>query len=335
MPKVVVITGASAGVGRACVRAFARAGYDVGLVARGRAGLEAAAAEVEATGRRAFVAPVDVADYDRLGAVAASVEDALGPIAVWVNDAFGSVFAKFIDVHPEEFRRTTEVAYLGYVHGTRVALDRMLPRDRGVIVQVGSALGYRGIPLQAAYCGAKHAIKGFTESLRAELQHDGSAVSVTMVQLPAVNTPQFSWVLSRLPKQPQPVPPIFQPELTARAVLWAAEHPNRRQYFVGGSTVATIGANALIPGLLDRYLARTGFKSQQTEEPSDSERPANLWRPVDERSDYGAHGSFDDRAHHRSLQWWYTTHRRSVVSGLGATAVLGLALQHLRGGGHD
>ncbi len=315
-PNVAVITGASAGVGRACVRAFADAGYDVGLVARGEAGLEAAAKEVDAAGRRAVTAAVDTSDFTALDAAATRVERDLGPIDVWVNDAFTSVFAPFDEIEHDEFRRVTEVAYLGFVYGTKAALSRMLPRDRGVVVQVGSALAYRGIPLQSAYCGAKHAIQGFTESVRCELLHRNANVKITMVQLPALNTPQFDWVLSRLPKQPQPVPPIYQPEVAARAVLHAARHPQRREFWVGGSTAATLVANAVVPGLLDRYLARNGFESQQTDAPADPNRPANLWEPVDQSNDFGAHGSFDQRSCSRSAQWWLTTRRRSIVTGL-------------------
>ncbi|MBV8950932.1 MAG: SDR family oxidoreductase, partial [Actinobacteria bacterium] len=232
-----------------------------------------------------------------------------------------SVFAPFRDVEPSEFERVTDVTYLGFVYGTKAALTRMERRDRGAIVQVGSALAYRGIPLQAAYCGAKHAVQGFTESLRCELLHQGSGVRVTMVQLPAVNTPQFSWVLSRLPHRARPVPPIYQPEVIARAVLHAAEQPRRREYWVGGSTAATLIANAIAPGLLDRYLGRTGFSSQQTAEPADPRRPANLWEPVDTTDDFGAHGEFDACAHRRSFQWWYTTHRTASLGG----ALLALA----------
>jgi len=331
MARVAVITGASAGVGRACVRAFAEAGYDVGLLARGAGGLDAAAKDVESAGRRACAVPTDVAEYDQVVAAAQQVERELGPIDVWVNDAFSSVFAKFTDIDPSEFRRTTAVTYFGQVHGTRVALDHMLPRDRGVIVQVGSALAYRGIPLQSAYCGAKHAIKGFTEALRTELMHEGTNVKITMVQLPGLNTPQFSWVLSRLPNHPQPVPPIFQPEVAARGVLYAAEHPNRREYYVGGSTAATIAGNAIIPGLLDRYLARTGFKSQQTKEPKSPGRPANLWNPADETEDYGAHGEFDATAKDRSYQWWYTSHRRGLLAGAAAALAGAVAVAVTRG----
>src|SRR5438067_4521736 len=298
--RVVVVTGGSAGVGRACVRAFADNGDDVAILARGGDGLDAAAKEVEAEGRRGCAVDVDVADAGAVEAAAAEVERALGPIDVWVNCAMTSVFAPFKDVYPDEIRRVTEVDYLGFVYGTKAALNRMLPRDRGAIVQVGSALAYRGIPLQSAYCGAKHAIKGFTESLRCGLLHDKSSVRVTMVQLPALNTPQFDWVLSRLPRKPQPVPPIYQPEVAARAVLWASEH-DRGEVSVGGSTVGTIIANKLVPRLLDRYLARSGYDSQQTQEAADPNRPANLWQPV--AGDHGAHGDFDSRAKARSAQW--------------------------------
>ncbi|GAA4232401.1 hypothetical protein GCM10022254_32140 [Actinomadura meridiana] len=232
---------------------------------------------------------------------AGEVERAFGPIRVWVNNAFSGVFAPFDEVAPEDYRRVTDVTYLGTVNGTRAALTRMKRRDDGVIVQVGSALAYRGIPLQSAYCGAKHAIEGFTESLRAELLHDRSAVKVTMVQLPALNTPQFDWVRSRLPRHPRPVPPIYQPEVAARAIVHAAEHPRRRERWVGGSTIATLIAEKVVPGLLDRYLGRTGYGSQQTGEPRAEARPGNLWEPRDAEEDHGAHGGFDDGAKRRSL----------------------------------
>jgi NAD(P)-dependent dehydrogenase (short-subunit alcohol dehydrogenase family) len=324
--RVVVVTGASAGVGRAVAREFGGQGDVVALLARGEVGLEGAAKEVEAAGGRALAVPVDVADAGQVQAAADRVERELGPVDVWVNVAFTSVFAPFTEIRPEEFKRVTEVTYLGYVYGTRAALDRMLPRDRGTIVQVGSALAYRGIPLQSAYCGAKHAIQGFNESLRCELLHRRSGVRVTMVQLPAVNTPQFDWVLSRLPHHPQPVPPIYRPEVAARAIVHAAGHPRRREYWVGGSTAGTLLANAFAPGLLDRYLARTGFKSQQTPEPADPGRPFNLWEPVDGHGgrDFGAHGSFDDRSTGRSLQLWLSQHH-------GAAAALGGALAALAG----
>ncbi len=311
MSKVAVVTGASAGVGRATARALGTAGYDVGLLARGRAGLDAAATEVAECGRRAVVVTTDVADGAAVDAAATTVEDELGPIDVWINNAMTSVFAPFTEISDDEFRRVTEVTYLGVVHGTRAALRRMVPRDRGVIVQVGSALAYPGIPLQSAYCGAKHAIQGFSEALRCELLHDGSAVRLTVVHLPGLNTPQFDWVLSRLPGRPQPVPPIYQPEVAARAVVWAAEHPTRREYWVGGSTVATLVANNLAAGLLDRYLARTGYGGQQTPEPANTERASNLWEPVG--GDVGAHGRFGARAHARSVAMWASWHRRTVV----------------------
>lgn len=304
--EVVVVTGASSGVGRATVRAFARLGADIGLLARGRDALEAAAKEVESEGGRALVLPVDVAKPEEVEAAADRVERELGPIEVWVNNAMTSVFAPFKEISADEFRRVTEVTYLGVVHGTMTALRRMLPRDRGAIIQVGSALAYRGIPLQSAYCGAKHAIRGFTESLRCELLHDRSNVQVTMVQLPALNTPQFDVVLSHLPRRPQPVPPIYQPEVAAEAILWASRH-SRREVWVGGSTVGTVAAQKVVPGLLDRYLGATGFDSQQTDEPADRDRPSNLWEPV--ADDRGAHGAFDRRAHPRSFQLWASTHR--------------------------
>jgi NAD(P)-dependent dehydrogenase (short-subunit alcohol dehydrogenase family) len=311
--SVVVITGATAGIGRASAEAFAERGHDVALLARGRAGLDAAAKSVEAAGGRALPVPTDVADPDAVDAAADAVEAELGPIDVWVNNAFSTVFAPFTEISPDEFRRLTEVTYLGYVWGTRAALSRMRPRGRGTIVQVGSALAYRGIPLQSGYCGAKHAIQGFTEAVRCELLHERSGIHVTMVQMPAVNTPQFSWVLSRLPHHPQPVPPIYQPEVAARAVVHAATHPQRREYWVGATTAATLLANSVVPGALDRYLGRYGFASQQTSEPADSARPANLWHAVDDDGDHGAHGAFDDRSHSSSPQWWATTHRGTVV----------------------
>jgi NAD(P)-dependent dehydrogenase (short-subunit alcohol dehydrogenase family) len=321
-PQVVVITGASGGVGRAAVREFASRGADVGLLARDSEGLKAAAKEVEALGRQAVAVPTDVADPAQVEAAAAQIEERLGPIDVWVNNAMTSVFAPFTEIEPEEFRRVTEVTYLGVVYGTRSALKRMLPRDHGVIVQVGSALAYRGIPLQSAYCGGKHAIEGFTESVRAELLHQKSKVRLTMVQMPALNTPQFTWVLSRMPGSPQPVPPIYQPEVAARAIAWAATH-RRRQLWVGATTVATILANDVAPGLLDRYLGRTGYKSQQTRQPADPGRPDNLWAPV--AGDHGAHGPFDERAHPRSPQLWASTHRGLVGAALaGLAAAAGL-----------
>jgi NAD(P)-dependent dehydrogenase (short-subunit alcohol dehydrogenase family) len=309
--SVVVVTGASGGVGRAVARAFGRRGARVALLARGEKGLAAAAEDVRAAGGTPLAIVTDVADFPQVDAAAKRTEAELGPIDVWVNVAFTSVFAPFTEITPEEYRRVTEVTYLGYVHGTMAALERMKPRDSGTIVHVGSALAYRGIPLQSAYCGAKHAIQGFTESLRCELLHSHSGIRTTMVQLPAINTPQFSWVLSRLPGHAQPVPPIYQPEVAARAVLYAAGHPRRREYWVGASTAGTLIANAVAPGLLDRYLARTGFRAQQqTGRPRPAHQPSNLWHPADgpEGHDYGAHGEFDAKSSPRSLQLSLSLH---------------------------
>ena len=325
MTRTVVITGACAGIGRASARLFAQQGDRIGLIARGRAGVEGAVREVERAGGTALAIPADVADFDQVDAAAQQVEDTLGPIDVWVNVAFTSVFAPFSEVTPAEFRRVTEVSYLGFVYGTQAALSRMRPRDRGVIVQVGSALGERSIPLQSAYCGAKHAINGFTSSLRCELMHDKSGVRITVVQMPAVNTPQFSWVRSRLPRHPQPVPPIYQPEVAARGVLYAADHPGRKQYFVGATTTATILANRVVPALLDRYLARTGYDSQQTGELQRPDRPDNLWAPVDDPrgADHGAHGEFDDKSHPRSAQLRLSEHPVAVTAAGAATVAAG------------
>jgi len=325
--QTVAITGASAGIGRAAARLFGQRGDRVALIARGRAGLEGAVRDVERAGGTALAVPADVADFALLDRAASEIEDAFGPIDVWVNVAFASVFAPFAEITPEEFRRVTDVTYLGFVHGTMAALARMRPRDHGVIVQVGSALGARSIPLQSAYCGGKHAINGFTESLRCELRHDKSNVHVTVVQMPAVNTPQFSWVRSRLPRHPQPVPPIYQPEVAARGIVYAADHPRRKQYFVGATTAATILANRVAPALLDRYLARTGYDSQQTGEP-EAGRPDNLWEPVDELrgDDHGAHGEFDNKSHRRSAQLLVSHHPAAAAATAVVTAAAGLAL---------
>ncbi len=325
-PRVVVVTGGSGGVGRAVARQFAARGDSVGVLARGEAGLTGAVEDIARLGGRSLAVPVDVADPHAVDAAASTVEDELGPIDVWVNVAFSSVFAPFHEIKPEEFRRVTEVSYLGYVYGTMAALQRMRARNQGTIVQVGSALAYRGIPLQTAYCGSKHAIQGFHEALRCELLHEGSRIRTTMVQLPAVNTPQFSWLLSRLPRRAQPVPPIYQPEVAAAAILYAADHPRRREYWVGGSTVATLLANAVAPGVLDRYLARTGFQSQQTDQPRRPGDPTNLWQPADEApgDDYGAHGAFDNRAKTRSWQVWASQHHGLLAAG-GVLTLLGAA----------
>ncbi len=326
--RVVVITGASAGVGRATAVAFGRQGAKVGLIARGQAGLEGARREVEAAGGTALIIQADVADAEAIEAAAARVERELGPIDVWVNNAMTSVFSPVKEMTADEFRRVTEVTYLGQVNGTLAALKRMLPRDRGHIVQVGSALAYRGIPLQAAYCGAKHAIQGFCDSLRAELWHDGSRVRLTMVQMPALNTPQFGWVKSRLPHKAQPVPPIFQPEVAAEAIVWAADH-DRREVLVGGSTTIVVTGNKFFPGLGDHYLARTGYDGQQTDTPEDPHRPHNLWEPVDATDDHGMHGTFGAKASTASPQLWLNTNRTWVIGGLAGIA--GLAAVALAG----
>ena len=304
--QTVVITGASAGVGRATAREFAKDGARIALLARGKAGLRAAGHEVDLLGGRALILPVDVADRDQVERAAATIERELGPIDVWVNNSMVSVFSPFQEMTADEFRRITEVTYLGVVYGTMAALRYMVPRNRGTIVQVGSALAYRSIPLQSAYCGAKHAIRGFTDSLRSELLHDKVNVHLTMVQLPALNTPQFEWVKNRLPRRPQPIPPIFQPEVAARSIYWAAHH-RRRELHVSFSSVKAIVGNKIFPGFLDKYLARYGYDAQQTSEPADPNRPDNLWNPIPK--DFGAHGRFDKQAHSRSLHLWATTHR--------------------------
>ncbi len=326
--QTVVVTGASAGIGRATARLFGQRGARVALIARGQAGLEGAARDVEEAGGTALTISADVADYDQVVAAARKVEEQLGPIDVWVNVAFTSVFSPFREIAAEEFRRVTEVSYLGFVYGTMAALAVMRPRGRGTIVQVGSALGERSIPLQSAYCGAKHAINGFTSSVRCELLHEDSGVHVTVVQMPAVNTPQFSWVRSRLPNHPQPVPPIYQPEVAARGVLYAADHPRRRQYWVGASTAATLLANRVAPALLDRYLARTGYAAQQTAQPAEPGRPDNLMQPVDGGSghDFGPHGAFDDRSHDRSSQLWMSQHAGVSAGAVAGAAVIGAFL---------
>ena len=312
------MTGASAGVGRAVARAFGERGARVGLLARGPEGLKAVRQELEAQGAEAVDMVCDVADAQAVEAAADVVETQLGPIDVWVNNAMAGVFARFTDVDPRDYRRVTEVTYLGAVHGTRSALRRMLPRDRGTIVQVGSALAFRGIPLQSAYCGAKHAIEGFTESVRCELLHERSGVRIVQVHLPAMNTPQFDWVKTNLPRHPRPVAPVYQPEVAARAIVWAAEHP-RRQVLVGAPTAGTVWANRFLAGLLDRYLARTGYGAQQAPWPIERDRRDNLYEPAP--NGHAAHGAFDREAHEASPQLWTTTHRGVVLGG--AALVLG------------
>lgn len=322
---VVVVTGASAGVGRATACAFASHGASIALLARGAAGLEGARRDVERLGGRALAIPTDVAVPDQVEAAARLVDAQLGPVDVWVNNAMVSVFSPIRDMTEAEFARVTQVTYLGTVYGTLAALRRMRARNRGAIIQVGSALAYRGIPLQSAYCGAKHAVQGFCDSLRAELLHERSGVRLTMVQLPAMNTPQFDWVRSRLRGRAQPVPPIYQPEVAAEAIVWASTH-DRREIYVGASTVAAIVGNKLAPGLGDWYLARTGVDSQQTSESEQPDRPNNLWEPVDGERDFGAHGRFGDRAMSRSAQLWLTLHRGAAFAGLAAVAMAGLFL---------
>jgi len=320
-PEVVVITGASAGVGRAAARKFARHGARIGLLARGTDGLNAARREVEELGSGALIVPTDVASADQVESAAAQIEAEFGRIDIWINNATTSVFSAIKQMTAAEFRRVTEVTYLGYVYGTLAALKRMLPRDRGVIVQVGSALAYRGIPLQSAYCAAKHAVQGFCDSLRCELLHDQSGVCLTMVQLPALNTQQFGWVKSRLPRKAQPVPPIFQPEVAAEAIYFAAHNP-RREFYVGAPSVVVITANKFAPGLLDHYLACAGYESQQYDGSEDPNRPDNLWQPVP--GDHGAHGAFDTRARSWSPQWWMSEHRGWVATGVVALALSGV-----------
>jgi short-subunit dehydrogenase len=314
--KTVVITGASAGVGRATARAFAKEGARLGLIARAPEGLEEARRDVEARGGDALVRSVDVADAGAVEAVAEFFDRELGPIDIWVNNAMASVFSPLSAMTAEEFRRVTDVTYHGYVYGTMSALKRMAPRDEGTIVQVGSALAYRGIPLQSAYCGAKHAIQGFTESVRTELMHDASRVWITMVQLPGLNTPQFTWARSKMPRKAQPVPPIYQPEAAARAILYAATH-RQREVNVGVSTLLAIAADRIAPGLLDRYLARTGYDSQQSQQPEFPDRAENLFQPV--VGAHAAHGAFDAAAKDPKIETWLTA-RIGKVAAAGAVA---------------
>lgn len=321
--QVIVITGASAGVGRATARAFARRGARIGLLARGSDGLDGTKKDVEALGGTAIAVPTDVADAGQVERAAEAVERQFGPIDVWINNAMTSVFSPIAELEADEVKRVTEVTYLGTVYGTMAALKRMRIRDRGAIIQVGSALAYRAIPLQAAYCAAKHAVQGFTESLRCELLHDNSHVRVSMVHLPALNTPHFSWVKSRLPRKPQPVPPIYQPEIAAEAIIWAADH-DRRELEVGLPTVVAVEGNKLFAGVMDHYLARNGYASQQTDEPVEPGRPDNLWEPLP--GDRGAHGDFGSQATTFSPHLWLNTHRAAMAVGGGLAAVACAAL---------
>jgi short-subunit dehydrogenase len=320
--ETVVVTGASAGLGRAIAHAFAKEGARIGLIARDRERLEAVKREVEELGGSALVLPGDVAVPEQLEEAAAQVEQTFGPIDVWVNNAMVTVFSSFSDIKPEEFKRVTEVTYLGTVYGTSVALNRMLPRNSGVIVQVGSALSDRSIPLQSAYCGAKHGVRGFTDSIRSELRHDKKNIHLTMVQMPALNTPQFSWGKTKMPRQAQPVPPIFQPEVGAQAVVWAAHH-RRREIYVSFATLKAMWGNKLISGLLDRYLSKKGYEGQMTDQPIPADRPDNLWQSVP--GPFGTHGRFDDKAKKTSPELWLAERKwwgmGIAAAGIAAAAV--------------
>ncbi len=320
---IVVVTGASAGVGRATALEFARRGWDVAILARNLPRLETVAELIRREGVRALPLVADVADFAAVANAANRVEQELGPIDVWVNNAMATAFAPVAEITPQEVRRATEVTYLGQVHGMMAALSHMRPRNRGAIINVGSALAYRAIPLQSVYCAAKFAVRGFTDSLRSELIHDQCKISLVMVHLPAINTPQFDWALNKLERRTQPVPPIFQPEVPARAIAFAAEHPHRREIWVGFSTVKAIVGNALMPGLLDRYLAKAGYNGQLTDEPEPPDAPANLFATVD--GEFGAHGRFDDRARGHSWEMFTSRHRNTVAAGLVGLLVIGAA----------
>ncbi|MGN6550424.1 MAG: SDR family oxidoreductase [Pararhizobium sp.] len=324
-PQTVVVTGASAGVGRAVVQRFARDGAHIGLIARDEGRLQEAAKEVEALGGKALVCPLDVADPDAVEAAADRIEATFGPIDVWVNVAMVTIYAPVSRITPQEFKRATEVSYLGFVYGTMSALKRMKPRDHGVIVQVGSSLAYRSIPLQSAYCGAKHAIVGFTDSLRSELIHDGSRVKIGMVLLPGTNTPQFDWAKNKLGKRVQPVPPIFQPEVPAEAIHYMAEHP-RREIWLTWSTWKVVIGQMFVPGFLDHYLAKAAYSGQQTSEPLPPDRPDNLFETV--KGNYGAHGRFDTRARTKSSELELAKH--PVMTGLGVAFGLALLASGIR-----
>jgi len=318
---IVVVTGGTAGIGRATVREFARNGYDVAILARGQDGLDATRREVDEMGRRALAIPTDVADWKAVEAAAGQIERELGPIDVWVNNAFAGIFSRFMDVTAEEYERVTQVTYLGQVNGTRAALKHMLPRDKGKIVLVGSALAYRGIPLQSAYCGAKHAIQGFIDSVRCELLNEKTKVTITMVQMPGVNTPQFDWIRAKLPGQPRPVGKVYQPEVAARAI-YAAAHDGRKEMLVGLPTVEAVWGNKVASSLLDDYLAATGIEAQQRPERVQPDRKDNLFEPV--AGDHGAHGSFDSEAVDSSAELWITEHKKELgLAALGAAALAG------------
>jgi len=334
-PRIVVITGGTAGIGRATVREFARNGYDVAILARGQDGLDATSSEVKDFGRRALAIPTDVADCNAVEEAADRIERDLGPVDVWINNAFAGIFSRFMDVTPEEYERVTQVTYLGQVNGTRAALKRMLRRNRGKIVLVGSALAYRGIPLQSAYCGAKHAIQGFIDSLRSELLHDKSGVTVTMVQLPGVNTPQFDWIRAKLPGKPRPIGKVYQPEVAARAIYFAA-HTDRKEVEVGWPAVEAIWGDKVASSLLDHQLAEVGFKGQQDPQPVSPDRKDNLFDPLP--GDHGAHGRFDDQAIDTSAELWISEHKKQLgfaAVGVGAAAAAaGVGFMLATGGGN-
>lgn len=328
-PKVVVITGASAGAGRATAKRFAKDKHKIALLARGKKGLEAAKAEVESLGGTAITIQCDVADYEEVDLAASEVEEKLGPIDIWINNAIATVFAPFTEIEPKDYKRVTEVTYLGQVYGTLAALKRMKARDKGTIVHVGSALAYRGIPLQTAYCGSKHAIQGFTESLRSELLHEGSSIHIAMVQMPALNTPQFNWCKTTFKKKPQPVPPIYQPEVAADAIYFAAFNKKREMY-VGMSTAVIVNGNKFFPGYGDKYLAKNGFNSQLTDQAIDEDRPNNLYEPVE--GDFGTHGDFDDISKGGSWQLKVDKNKNLIsaaAAGFAAVTVLGAFFKRL------
>ncbi len=318
-PRVFVVTGASGGVGRAVVRKLAERGAAIGLLARGTDGLQGAKQEIERRGGQALVLPTEVSDHEAIEAAATAVEDAFGPIDVWINNAMVSMYAPFMQMAPEEFQHIVDVTLMGYVHGTRSALARMIPRNRGVIIQVGSALAFRSIPLQSAYCACKHAIVGFTESIRCELIHDDIDVRVSMVHLPGVNTTQFAWTRNRMPKEIGPTGAYYQPEVAADAIVWAVDH-ERRQLLVGYPTVQANVGEKLAPGLLDKYLAHNAWEGAERDEAADPDRDDNFWEPV--AGDHGSHGPFGDAARTRSAQLWATTHRKPLLTALASAGVL-------------
>ena len=316
--ETVVVTGGTAGVGRATVREFARNGANLAILARGEDRLQAAKKEVEEFGRKALAISVDVSDAEAVEKAADQIERELGQIDIWVNNAFAGIFARFLDVTPEEYERVTAVTYLGQVNGTRAALKRMTPRNRGSVVLVGSALAYRGIPLQSAYCGAKHAIQGLIDSVRTELIHDAHGVHISMVQLPGLNTPQFEWIRAKLPGKPRPIGAVFQPEVAARAIYFAA-HSDRKEIEVGYPTVQSIWGDKVASAWLDDYLAEVGFTGQQSPEPVSPDRKDNLFEPVP--GDFAAHGRFDNEAHEDSPELWASMHKKQIgLAALGAVA---------------